>query len=109
MKGARKGAFGLISDLGRNALLNIGRAGQQIQGPEQRQPRCLVAGSKVPVSGAVQPQLIARQSDVARASLDAEITYSSEEGPSKPIPGKRKKLQRADRPGRPKTFGSRSR
>ena len=42
-----------------------------------------------------------------RASLDAEISYSTDDGPSKPIPsGKGKRLAR---PGRPKTFGSRAR
>ena len=53
----------------------------------------------------------ARQSDVQRASLDAEITYSTDDSPSKPIPSKggRKKLQRAARPNAPKTFGSRAR
>ena len=57
----------------------------------------------------------ARQSDVQRASLDAEITYSTDDSPSKPIPdgsggkGGRKKLQRAARPNAPKTFGSRAR
>jgi len=53
----------------------------------------------------------ARQSDVQRANLDAEITYSTDDSPSKPIPSKggRKKLQRAARPNVPKTFGSRAR
>jgi len=48
---------------------------------------------------------------VARANLDAEITYSSEDSPSKPIPSKggRKRLQRGGRPNVPKTFGSRAR
>ncbi|HKU63974.1 MAG TPA: excinuclease ABC subunit UvrB [Rhizomicrobium sp.] len=63
---------------------------------------------------AIADDPFARQSDVARANLDAEITYSSEDGPSKPIPsgkvGKgRKRLQRAGRPNAPKTFGSRAR
>jgi excinuclease ABC subunit B len=62
---------------------------------------------------AIADDPFARQSDVARANLDAEITYSTEDGPSKPIPsgkaGGRKKLQRAPRPNAPKTFGSRAR
>ena len=58
---------------------------------------------------AIADDPFARQSDVARASLDAEITYSTDDNPSKPIPGKRKKLQRAARPNAPKTFGSRAR
>jgi len=60
---------------------------------------------------AIADDPFARQSDVARANLDAEITYSSEDSPSKPIPSKggRKKLQRAARPNAPKTFGSRAR
>jgi len=60
---------------------------------------------------AIADDPFARQSDVARANLDAEITYSSEDSPSKPIPSKggRKKLQRAGRPNAPKTFGSRAR
>ena len=58
---------------------------------------------------AIADDPFARQSDVARANLDAEITYSTEDSPSKPIPGKRKKLQRAGRPNAPKTFGSRAR
>src|SRR5690242_12409894 len=65
---------------------------------------------------AIADDPFARQSDVARANLDAEITYSSEDSPSKPIPsgkvgkgGGRKRLQRAGRPNVPKTFGSRSR
>jgi excinuclease ABC subunit B len=58
---------------------------------------------------AIADDPFARQSDVAKANLDAEITYSTDDSPSKPIPSKRKKLQRADRPGRPKTFGSRAR
>ena len=58
---------------------------------------------------AIADDPFARQSDVARASLDAEITYSTDDSPSKPIPGKRKKLQRAGRPNVPKTFGSRAR
>jgi excinuclease ABC subunit B len=58
---------------------------------------------------AVADDPFARQSDVAR--LDAEITYSTDDNPSKPIPSKggRKKLQRAGRPNVPKTFGSRAR
>jgi excinuclease ABC subunit B len=60
---------------------------------------------------AIADDPFARQSDVARANLDAEITYSTEDGPSKPIPSKggRKRLQRAGRPNVPKTFGSRAR
>ena len=58
---------------------------------------------------AISDDPFARQSDVARASLDAEITYSTEDGPSKPIPSKRGRGKRLDRPGRPKTFGSRAR
>src|SRR5438874_8048616 len=52
---------------------------------------------------AIADDPFARQSDVAKAALDAEITYSSEEGgPSKPIPSKgRKRLQRAGRPNVP--------
>ena len=57
---------------------------------------------------AIADDPFARQSDVAKASFDAEITYSSEEGPSKPIPSP-KKGKRLSRPGRPKTFGSRAR
>ena len=52
----------------------------------------------------------ARQSDVERASFDAELTLSDETRPSKP--GKqtgRKRMQRASRPNAPKTFGSRAR
>jgi len=60
---------------------------------------------------AIADDPFARQSDVARANLDAEITYSSEDSPSKPIPSKggRKRLQRGGRPNVPKTFGSRAR
>jgi excinuclease ABC subunit B len=60
---------------------------------------------------AIADDPFARQTDVARANLDAEITYSSEDSPSKPIPSKggRKRLQRAGRPNVPKTFGSRAR
>jgi excinuclease ABC subunit B len=60
---------------------------------------------------AIADDPFARQSDVARASFDAQITYSSEESPSRPIPPKRgrKRLQRAGRPNVPKTFGSRAR
>jgi excinuclease ABC subunit B len=52
----------------------------------------------------------ARQSDVARAALDAEISVSDEGAPSTSL-GKsgRKRLQRAGRPNAPKTFGSRAR
>jgi excinuclease ABC subunit B len=52
----------------------------------------------------------ARQSDVARAALDAELSVSDEGKPSAAL-GKsgRKKLQRAGRPNMPKTFGSRAR
>jgi excinuclease ABC subunit B len=54
----------------------------------------------------------ARQSEVARAALDAEISVSDEGNPSvsKGL-GKsgRKRLQRAGRPNAPKTFGSRAR
>jgi excinuclease ABC subunit B len=57
---------------------------------------------------AIADDPFARQSDVAKATFDAEITYSSEEGPSKPIPSP-KKGKRLGRPGRPKTFGSRAR
>ena len=56
---------------------------------------------------AVADDPFARQSDVAKAALDAEISYSSEDGTSKPIPSKKGK--RLGRPGRPKTFGSRAR
>jgi len=60
---------------------------------------------------AIADDPFARQSDVARANLDAEITYSTDDAPSKPIPSKggRKRLQRAGRPNVPKTFGSRAR
>ena len=60
---------------------------------------------------AISDDPFARQSDVARANLDAEITYSTDDGPSKPIPpkGGRKRMQRAGRPNVPKTFGSRAR
>ena len=60
---------------------------------------------------AIADDPFARQSDVAKANLDAEITYSTDDQPSKPIPSKggRKKLQRAARPNVPKTFGSRAR
>ena len=59
---------------------------------------------------AIADDPFARQCDVAKASFDAEITYSTDEGPSKPIPASRtKKGKRLDRPGRPKTFGSRAR
>jgi excinuclease ABC subunit B len=58
---------------------------------------------------AIADDPFARQSDVARAGLDAEITYSTEDSPSKPIPSKGGKGKRLSRPGRPKTFGSRAR
>ncbi|HKY18033.1 MAG TPA: UvrB/UvrC motif-containing protein, partial [Rhizomicrobium sp.] len=59
---------------------------------------------------AIADDPFARQSEVARAALDADITTSTDDNPSKPIPsGKRKKLQRASRPNTPKTFGSRAR
>lgn len=58
----------------------------------------------------------ARQSDVARAALDAELSISDEGAPSTSLGhssnGKgagRKRLQRAGRPNAPKTFGSRAR
>jgi excinuclease ABC subunit B len=50
----------------------------------------------------------ARQSDVERASFDAEITLSDETKPSKPSSG-RSRMKRAGRPNAPKTFGSRAR
>ena len=52
---------------------------------------------------AIADDPFARQSDVARANLDAEITYSTDDSPSKPIPSKggRKRLQRAGRPNVP--------
>ena len=37
---------------------------------------------------AIADDPFARQSDIARASLDAEITYSTDDTPSKPIPSK---------------------
>jgi hypothetical protein len=55
---------------------------------------------------AIADDPFARQSDVARAALDAEITLSTDDRPSKPLPKRGKRL---DRPGRPKTFGSRAR
>jgi excinuclease ABC subunit B len=58
---------------------------------------------------AIADDPFARQSDVARANLDAEITYSTDDSPSKPIPSKKGRGKRLDRPGRPKTFGSRAR
>ena len=58
---------------------------------------------------AIADDPFARQSDVARAGLDAEITYSTDDSPSKPIPSKGGKGKRLSRPGRPKTFGSRAR
>jgi len=60
---------------------------------------------------AIADDPFARQSDVAKANMDAEITYSTDDNPSKPIPSKggRKRLQRAGRPNVPKTFGSRAR
>jgi excinuclease ABC subunit B len=60
------------------------------------------------VALAVADDPFARQSAVERASLDAEITYSTEDSPAKPIPSKGKG-KRLSRPGRPKTFGSRAR
>jgi excinuclease ABC subunit B len=56
----------------------------------------------------------ARQSDVERASFDAEISLSDESNPSQPAKrnlGKsgRSRMKRAGRPNVPKTFGSRSR
>jgi excinuclease ABC subunit B len=51
----------------------------------------------------------ARQSEVDRAVDDAMITVSTEDKPSRPLPAKRAKGRRLARPGRPKTFGSRSR
>jgi excinuclease ABC subunit B len=52
----------------------------------------------------------ARQSEVERASFDAELTLSDDTSPSKPgKTGGRKRLQRAGRPNAPKTFGSRAR
>ena len=59
---------------------------------------------------AIADDPFARQSDVTRANFDAEITYSSEESPSRPIPSPKKgRGKRLSRPGRPKTFGSRAR
>ena len=58
---------------------------------------------------AIADDPFARQSDVAKANLDAEITYSTDDDPSKPIPSKGGKGKRLARPGRPKTFGSRAR
>ena len=58
---------------------------------------------------AIADDPFARQSDVARANLDAEITYSTDDQPSRPIPSKKGRGKRLDRPGRPKTFGSRAR
>jgi len=59
---------------------------------------------------AIADDPFARQSDVARAALDAEISVSDEGKPSTAL-GKsgRQRLKRAGRPGAPKTFGSRSR
>ena len=53
----------------------------------------------------------ARQSDVERASFDAEITLSDETRPSRPgkQTGGRTRMKRASRPNAPKTFGSRAR
>ena len=57
---------------------------------------------------AIADDPFARQSDVARASLDAEITLSTDDDPSKSLVPKRKKLQRGGRPlPRPRTFGRR--
>jgi len=62
---------------------------------------------------AISDDPFARQSDVARANLDAEISYSTEDAPSKPIPSRssagKAKGKRMGRPNRPKTFGSRAR
>jgi len=49
----------------------------------------------------------ARQSDVERAALDAEISLSDDTKPSKPAG--RTRMKRAGRPNAPKTFGSRAR
>jgi len=51
-----------------------------------------------------------RQSDVARAALDAELSVSDEGKPSTAL-GKsgRSRMKRAGRPNAPKTFGSRAR
>jgi excinuclease ABC subunit B len=52
----------------------------------------------------------ARQSDVARAALDAEISVSDEGDPSTNLnKGGRTRMKRAGRPNAPKTFGSRAR
>jgi excinuclease ABC subunit B len=61
---------------------------------------------------AIADDPFARQSAVERASLDADITYSTDDTPSRPIPSKagaKGKGKRLSRPGRPKTFGSRAR
>ena len=51
---------------------------------------------------AIADDPFARQSDVVRANLDAEINYSAGDGPAKPIPskggGKGKRLSRPNRP-----------
>jgi excinuclease ABC subunit B len=52
----------------------------------------------------------ARQSDVERAVDDAMVTVSTDDTPTKKAPAaKRGRGRRLARPGRPKTFGSRSR
>jgi len=52
----------------------------------------------------------ARQSDVARAALDAELSVSDEGKPSTNLnKGGRTRMKRAGRPNAPKTFGSRAR
>ncbi len=62
------------------------------------------------VALAVSDDPFARQSDVERASLDADITLSDDARPSKGL-GKsgRSRMKRAGRPNVPKTFGSRAR
>jgi hypothetical protein len=69
----------------------------------------LIATSDPSTALAIADDPFARQTDVARANLDAEITYSTDDSPSKPIPSKGGKGKRLSRPGRPKTFGSRAR
>jgi excinuclease ABC subunit B len=51
----------------------------------------------------------ARQSEVDRAVDDAMVTVSTKDSPSKAPAAKRSRGRRLARPGRPKTFGSRSR
>jgi excinuclease ABC subunit B len=52
----------------------------------------------------------ARQSDVERAVDDAMVTVSTDDSPTRKAPAaKRGRGRRLARPGRPKTFGSRSR